>query len=950
LDDPVLQNNLLFQDSQELVHLTVPGDILLDRELDLDPPKTEAECLARLREFGRQNSVWRSYIGTGYYNCIVPPTILRNLLENPGWTTQYTPYQAEISQGRLESLLNYQTMISDLTGLEFANSSLLDEATAAAEALGLAHRFTKKKKFYVDINCHPQTIALVKTRASTIDIDGLEVIVGNHKDFDFSGGDVAGVLFQYPNTNGIIEDFEELVTRAKEGKALTCCATDLLALTMLKPPGEFGCDIALGSSQRFGVPLGYGGPHAAFFAVTDRLKRMIPGRVVGVSKDSADNPCYRLALQTREQHIRRDKATSNICTAQALLANMSAFYAIYHGPDGLKNIAKRVHNAALILGNGLTEGGHQVSQGAFFDTVKVVNVKDAPWILERAASREINLRTFDDNSISISMDETITEKDLDDLFWVFGTGHTAAALAANMNNPPDRSLVKTQFNRTSDFLTHPVFSSYRSETKIVRYLKTLENKDLSLVHSMIPLGSCTMKLNSTTEMMAVTWPKFTSIHPFAPRDQAAGYYQLFRELERDLAEITGFDGTSLQPNSGAQGEYAGLMAIKQYLKETGQEHRNICVIPKSAHGTNPASAVMAGFKIVPIETDKVGGIDLPDLIKKVEKHKDNLGALMITYPSTSGVFEKEVQKICQLVHDNGGQVYLDGANMNAQVGICRPGDYGADVCHLNLHKTFCIPHGGGGPGMGPICVKKHLIPYLPGHPIVPPEGTDTPTSRPFGVISAAPYGSAAVLCIPWAYIKMMGAAGLRQASELAILNANYMMKRLEDYYELRFKNENGYCAHEFIADCRKFKKSADISVVDIAKRLQDYGFHAPTMAWPIATALMIEPTESENQEECDRLCDALIAIRKEIEDIETGKMDRVNNPLKNAPHTQAVLSEEVWDKPYSRQVAAFPAPWSLRSKFWPTVGRVNDALGDSNLICSCPPMEAYEYYQKKGGL
>jgi len=938
------------KDIDELVRATVPNDILYEGELDLDAPKTEAECLARLREFGRANSVWRSYIGMGYYNCIVPPTILRNLLENPGWTTQYTPYQAEISQGRLESLLNYQTMISDLTGLEFANSSLLDEATAAAEALGLAFRHTKKKKFYVDANCHPQTIALVKTRASTIDIDGLEVIVGDHRDFDFTGNDVAGVLFQYPDTNGIIDDFEELVVRAKTHKALTCCATDLLALTMLKPPGEFGCDIALGSSQRFGVPLGYGGPHAAFFAVTDKLKRMLPGRVVGVSKDSADNPCYRLALQTREQHIRRDKATSNICTAQALLANMSAFYGIYHGPDGLKNIAKRVHNAALILANGLTEGGHEVAKGAFFDTVKVINVKDTQWILERAASKGINLRRFEDNAISISMDETITEKDLDDLFWIFGTGHTAKDLASVMNNPPDRSLAKTSFSRSLDFMTHPVFSSYRSETNIVRYMKTLENKDLSLCHSMIPLGSCTMKLNSTTEMMAITWPKFTQIHPFAPKEQAEGYYQLFRELERDLAVITGFDGTSLQPNSGAQGEYAGLMAIKQHLKVTGQEHRNICIIPKSAHGTNPASAVMAGFKIVPIETDKVGGVDIEDLYKKVEKNKENLGALMVTYPSTSGVFEKEIVQICKLVHDNGGQVYLDGANMNAQVGICRPGDYGADVCHLNLHKTFCIPHGGGGPGMGPICVKKHLIPYLPGHPIVPPEGTDAPDAQPFGVISAAPYGSAAVLCIPWAYIKMMGSRGLREATEVAILNANYMMQRLQGHYELRFKNENGYCAHEFIADCRKFKKSADISVVDIAKRLQDYGFHAPTMAWPIATALMIEPTESENQEECDRLCDALIAIRAEIADIEEGRMDRVNNPLKNAPHTQAVLMEAQWDKPYSREVAAFPAPWSLRSKFWPSVGRVNDAHGDSNLICSCPPMDTYEYYQKQGGL
>lgn len=942
--------SLNYSSIEALINDTVPESIRLEKGLVLDVPKTEEECLRRLREFGRLNTVWRSYIGLGYYNCIVPPTILRNLLENPGWTTQYTPYQAEISQGRLESLLNYQTMVSDLTGLEFSNSSLLDEATAAAEALGLAYRNNKKPKFYIDENVHPQTVALVKTRASTLADSGIEIVVGDWKTFDFSKKDTCGVLFQYPNTNGKVEDFTELVEKAHAGNALACCATDLLALTMLKPPGEFGCDVALGSSQRFGVPLGYGGPHAAFFAVSDKLKRLLPGRVVGVSKDSNGNPCYRLALQTREQHIRRDKATSNICTAQALLANMSAMYAVYHGPEGIKNIAKRVHNAALILAEGLKAGGYTLGEGQFFDTVKILDVKDKQWLVDRAASKEINLRDFGDGSLGVSMDETIQEKDLNDLFWVFSTGHTAADIAQNMSSPPEQSILCSSFKRESEFLQHPVFNSYQSETKIVRYMKMLENKDLSLVHAMIPLGSCTMKLNSTAEMMAITWPKFTNLHPFAPREQAAGYYELFKELEDDLSEITGFDATSLQPNSGAQGEYAGLMSIRAYLNSNGQQHRKICIIPKSAHGTNPASAAMAGFKIVPVNTDKVGGIDFNDLSAKVNKHKDTLACIMVTYPSTSGVFEPKIKEICELIHENGGQVYLDGANMNAQVGLCRPGDYGADVCHLNLHKTFCIPHGGGGPGMGPICVKEHLKPFLPTHPVVPPVGTDGPDAKPFGVISAAPYGSAAVLSISWAYIKMMGARGLTKASQIAILNANYMMERLQDQFELRFSGPNGRCAHEFIVDCRQFKKSAGIEVIDIAKRLQDYGFHAPTMAWPISTALMIEPTESETKAECDRLVDALLQIREEIREIEEGRMDPVNNPLKNAPHTQAVLMQENWDRPYSRETAAFPAPWSLRSKFWPDIGRVDDVLGDSHLVCTCPPMESYEYEQKQGGL
>ncbi|XP_065657325.1 glycine dehydrogenase (decarboxylating), mitochondrial isoform X4 [Hydra vulgaris] len=923
----------------ELIDRTIPKNIRFNGDLNLETPKTEAECLAHLRQYGRQNMVWRSYIGMGYYNTNVPTTILRNILENPGWTTQYTPYQPEISQGRLESLLNFQTMISDLTGLEFSNSSLLDEGTAAAEALGLAFRHTKKKKFYVDENCHPQTIAVVQTRASTIG-DGMQIIVGNYENFDFSKEDIAGVLFQYPDTNGKINSFEQLVKKAHEGKALACCATDLLALTMLKPPGEFGCDVALGSSQRFGVPLGYGGPHAAFFAVTDKFKRMLPGRVVGISKDSHGNPCYRLALQTREQHIRRDKATSNICTAQALLANMSVMFAIYHGPSGLEKIAKRVHNAALILAEGLKKAGYTLAPGQFFDTIKIINIRDIPNILKRADEKEINLRVFNDGtSLGISMDETIREKDLDDLLWIFNASEKSADIAKGMSDPPQQSILNCNLMRSSSFMKHPVFNSYQSESKIVRYMKLLENKDLSLVHAMIPLGSCTMKLNSTTEMMAITWPKFSNLHPFIPKYQAAGYYQLFSDLEKDLAEITGFDATSLQPNSGAQGEYAGLMVIRAYLLNKNQAHRNICIIPKSAHGTNPASAAMAGFKIVAVESDKMGGIDMTDLKSKVEKNSSNLGAIMVTYPSTSGVFEEDIVEICEMVHKHGGQVYLDGANMNAQVGLCRPGDFGADVCHLNLHKTFCIPHGGGGPGMGPICVKKHLIPFLPTHPIVPPVGTDSANAKPFGTMAAAPYGSAVILTIPWAYIKMMGSNGLKKATQLAILNANYMMKRLEDHYELRFHGKHGHCAHEFIVDCRRFKHSADIEVIDIAKRLQDYGFHSPTMAWPISTALMIEPTESETKAELDRLCDALIYIRQEIREIEEGRMDRLNNPLKNAPHTQSVLTEEVWDKPYSRKTAAFPAPWSLRSKFWPSVGRVDDVHGDSHLICACPPVE-----------
>ncbi|XP_060701588.1 glycine dehydrogenase (decarboxylating), mitochondrial isoform X2 [Hemiscyllium ocellatum] len=828
-------------------------------------------------------------------------------------------------------------MVCDLTGMDVANASLLDEGTAAAEAMQLCHRHNKRRKFFVDARCHPQTIAVVQTRANYI---GVTTELKLPHEMDFSRKDISGVLFQYPDSEGRIEDFAELVDLAHQNGALTCCATDLLALCVLRPPGEFAVDIVLGSSQRFGVPLSYGGPHAAFFAVKENLVRLMPGRMVGVTRDAAGKEVYRLALQTREQHIRRDKATSNICTAQALLANMAAMFAIYHGPNGLKHIAKRVHNATLILAEGLKRAGHKVQHELFFDTLKIHCGVATQEIVHRAAQRQINLREYGNCMLGVSLDETVTERDLDDLLWVFGCESSAELIAEGMGDEP-KSILATQFKRTSKFLTHPVFSSYHSETNIVRYMKKLENKDISLVHSMIPLGSCTMKLNSSSELTPITWLEFGNVHPFVPLDQAQGYQQLFQELERDLCEITGYDKISFQPNSGAQGEYAGLAAIKAYLNSKGENQRTVCLIPRSAHGTNPASAQMAGMKIQPVEVDKNGSIDVAHLKAMVDKYKDNLAAIMITYPSTYGVFEENISDVCELIHNHGGQVYLDGANMNAQVGLCRPGDYGSDVSHLNLHKTFCIPHGGGGPGMGPIGVKKHLAPYLPSHPVIPPVSDSD--ARPLGTISAAPWGSSAILPISLAYIKLMGSNGLQHASEIAILNANYMAKRLEAFYKIVFRGAKGYVAHEFILDVRPFKKTANIEAVDVAKRLQDYGFHAPTMSWPVSGTLMIEPTESEDKAELDRFCDAMINIRQEIADIEEGRMDMRINPLKMSPHTLACIAAPIWDRPYSREQAAFPLQFvKPETKFWPTIARIDDLYGDQHLVCSCPPMEAYE--------
>uniref|UniRef100_A0A0K2TMQ3 Glycine cleavage system P protein n=1 Tax=Lepeophtheirus salmonis TaxID=72036 RepID=A0A0K2TMQ3_LEPSM len=924
----------------ELTDKVIPDNIKLRSELLLEEPYSEEGLIKRIKEIVSKNKIWRTYIGMGYYNTSIPHTIQRNIFENPGWTTQYTPYQPEIAQGRLESLLNYQTMISDLTGLEVANASLLDEGTSAAEALGVCFRQNKRLKFFLSDKLHPQTISCVTTRAEPF---GIELVVGNVSEADFSNKDYSGVLFQYPDTEGNIFDFDGVIQRAKDNGTMTVCATDLMALAILKPPGDFGIDVAVGTSQRFGVPLFYGGPHAGFFATRTKFVRLMPGRMVGVTKDVDDKHCYRLALQTREQHIRRDKATSNICTSQALLANISAMYAVYHGPDGIREISRRIHSAARLLARGLRESGNELENALYYDTLKVLPRLDPLEIKHRAAEKKINLRYYNDGCVGVSLDETTRRKDLKDLLWVFASPKTLLQVAEGCEELED-DIESTPFCRKSAYLTHPVFNTYHSETEIVRYMKKLENKDVSLVHSMIPLGSCTMKLNSTTEMMACSMEGITNMHPFAPSEQAFGYRQLFEELERDLCEITGYDRVSFQPNSGAQGEYAGLRAIKSYLEHNGQPQRDACLIPLSAHGTNPASAHMAGMRVVPVGIDKDGSIDMEDLKKKIIENKDTLACIMVTYPSTNGVFDATISEICQLVHDNGGQVYLDGANMNAQVGLCRPGDYGSDVSHLNLHKTFCIPHGGGGPGVGPTCVKSHLAPFLPSHPVIL---TTTASylgkkSKPFGVVSAAPYGSAAILPISWAYIKMMGARGLVRATQIAILNANYMSKRLENHYTTLHTGYDGLNAHEFIIDARPYKKTAGILAVDIAKRLMDFGFHAPTMSWPVAGCLMIEPTESETLTELDRFCDALICIRNEIRDIEEGRIDWTNNPVKRSPHTLAQIFDSHWDRPYSREIAAFPAPFvQSDNKLWPSVGRIDDVHGDKNLICSCPPIESY---------
>jgi glycine dehydrogenase len=916
-----------------LVDATVPRDIRLARPLALPPPRGEHGVIEDLKAIASHNQVFRSYLGMGYHDCLTPPVIQRNILENPGWYTQYTPYQAEIAQGRLEALLNFQTMVADLTGLSLANASLLDEATAAAEAMHMTHALAQgdRHAFVVAEDCHPQTIAVVRTRAEPL---GIDVRVRSLGSFDCLTKDVFGVLVQYPTTDGRLVDYRELVERAHAAGALVAVAADLLALALLRPPGEFGADIAVGSTQRFGVPLGFGGPHAAYLSTREEFRRQIPGRLVGVSKDAEGRPAYRLALQTREQHIRRDKATSNICTAQVLLAVMASMYAVYHGPDGLRRIAARVHALARTLAEGLRRLRKDVGDGPFFDTLRVrLSREEGQDVLARARSRRINLRAYDDGSLGIALDETVTANDLGDLLEAFAGGpvpFTIRELAEGLDVSPPPPFV-----RTSPFLTHEVFNRHHSEHEMLRYMHRLQARDLSLTTSMIPLGSCTMKLNATTEMVPITWPEFARLHPFAPADQAVGYARLFEQLEAWLAEITGFAAVSLQPNAGSQGEYAGLLAIRAYHQSRGEGHRNVCLIPVSAHGTNPASAVTAGFKVVAVACDDRGNVDLGDLARKAEAHARTLGALMITYPSTHGVFEEGIREICAIVHRHGGQVYMDGANMNAQVGLTRPGDIGADVCHLNLHKTFCIPHGGGGPGMGPIGVTEHLAAFLPGHPVTGLGGLGS-----IGAIAAAPYGSPSILPIPWTYIALMGPAGLKKATEVAILNANYMARRLSDHFEILYTGRNGRVAHEFIVDARPFKK-AGVEVDDIAKRLMDYGFHAPTMSFPVAGTLMIEPTESESKAELDRFCDAMIAIRAEIREVEEGKVPVERSALRSAPHTARAVTASGWDRPYSREQAAFPAAWVREAKFWPAAARIDNTYGDRNLVCTCIPMEAY---------
>lgn len=917
---------------EELINQTIPSKIRLKQPLNLAPAVSEFEFLKEFKKLAQKNKVFKSYIGTGYYDTIVPGVILRNILENPAWYTAYTPYQAEIAQGRLEALINYQTMVLDLTGMEIANASLLDEATAAAEALTMlfASKNNAKKSadtFFVSELCNPQTIELLQTRANPLDI---KILVGDHTKIDLSQENLFGALVQYPATDGSVIDYTAFIAEAHRNNLLIAVAADLLSLTLLKSPGEMGADVVIGTSQRLGVPMGYGGPHAAYFATKDSYKRQVPGRIIGISQDAAGNKAYRMALQTREQHIRREKATSNICTAQVLLSVMAGSYGVYHGPTGLKNIASRIHSLTFILAENLKKIGYTISNNHFFDTLTIV-ANNHGEIKKLAEAQEINLR-YTTSKIGISLDEKTTLEDITTLVNIFADAKgSKTTFEIIEGNGIPASLV-----RTSSFMTQAVFNSYQSEHDMLRYLKSLENKDLSLVHSMISLGSCTMKLNATTEMIPVTWPEFGGIHPFAPIEQTAGYQELFKNLETWLEEITGFDAVSLQPNSGAQGEYAGLLVIRAYHQNRGDHHRNIALIPSSAHGTNPASAVMAGMQVVVSKCDEHGNIDLNDLRRLTDIHKDNLSCLMITYPSTHGVFEESIIEICDMIHAHGGQVYMDGANMNAQVGLTSPANIGADVCHLNLHKTFCIPHGGGGPGVGPIGVKSHLAPFLPGHSVIKTGG-----SKATLAVSAAPWGSASILPISYAYIAMMGGDGLKKATEYAILNANYIKARLEKHFPILYTGTHGRCAHEMIVDCRHFKHTIGIEVVDIAKRLMDYGFHAPTVSFPVAGTLMIEPTESETKAEMDRFCDALINIRAEIQEIENGTADKVNNVLKNSPHTASVALSDAWDKPYTRSKAVFPLEWVKANKFWPSVSRIDDAYGDRNLVCSCTPIEEY---------
>ncbi len=913
-----------------LVGETVPDAIRMQGTLDIGPERGESETLAELKAIASRNEVRRSFIGMGYSGTLTPGVILRNILQNPGWYTAYTPYQAEIAQGRLEALLNFQTMVADLTGLPLCNASLLDEATAAAEAMAMAHRALrgKRNRFLVADDCHPQTIAVVQTRAEGLGID-VQVVPRAGLSPDDS---TCGVLLQYPNTYGVIDDPTPAIEAAHAAGAEAVVATDLLAMTLLESPGACGADVVVGSSQRFGVPMGYGGPHAAFMSTTEKHKRHLPGRVIGVSKDAHGATALRMAMQTREQHIRRERATSNICTAQVLLAVIAGAYGVYHGPQGLTDIAKRVHTATAVLAAGVRGAGHTVESSAAFDTITVEVSGGAASLKARCDAEGINLRLIDDERVGVSLDETVTTDDLRALLRVFGAKDDLDAIAFE-----GAVSVPEGLKRSSEFMTHPVFHRHHGEHEMLRYLKRLENKDVSLVHSMIALGSCTMKLNATSEMEPVTWPEFGALHPFAPLEQAQGYAAMFERLEAWLADITGFAAISLQPNAGAQGEYTGLMVIRAYHRSRGDTDRNICLIPVSAHGTNPASAVMAGMKVVVVACDDAGNIDVDDLREKAAKHADHLAAVMVTYPSTHGVFEAQIKEVCQIVHDHGGQVYLDGANMNAQVGVCRPGDYGADVCHLNLHKTFCIPHGGGGPGMGPIGVVAHLAPFLPGHPVVKTGG-----EQAIGPVSAAPFGSASILPISWMYIAMMGSEGLTEATRHAVLCANYMAKRIGGHYPILYAGANGRVAHEFIVDLRPLKASAGIEAEDVAKRLMDYGFHAPTMSFPVAGTLMIEPTESESKEELDRFCDAMIAIRQEIAKVEAGDWPKDDNPLKHAPHTAAAVMADDWARPYSREQAAFGLPWVREMKVWPAVGRIDNAFGDRHLICSCPPMDAYE--------
>ncbi len=922
----------------ELIGKTVPKSIKLKDELELDEPMTEFEFLNHLRDVASRNKIFKNYIGMGYYPTITPGVIRRNILENPGWYTQYTPYQAEISQGRLEALLNFQTMIVDLTGLPIANASLLDEATAAAEAMGMLYsvRKTNKKNsnvFFVSDEVFPQTIDVLKTRSAPL---GIELRIGSLQNLELTD-DLFGLFVQYPTGDGEIYDYRKLFEEASSKGIYKAVAADLLSLALLTPPGEFGADIAVGSAQRFGVPMGYGGPHAAYFATKDEFKRQIPGRIIGVSVDSQGKRALRMALQTREQHIKREHATSNICTAQVLLAIMAGMYATYHGPKGIKAIAGRINNLASLLADNLKQLGIKQLNKNYFDTLKVVmnSSEEAGRVNKSALEKRINLRIIDDKTFGISLAEPDTIKDVIALTGIFASAVNRKTPEINYNFKPEG--FPEELKRKSDFMTHPVFNSYYAETEMLRYIKGLEKKDLSLTQSMIPLGSCTMKLNASTEMFAVTWSKFGEIHPFAPTDQAAGYKELITKLEDDLALMTGFKSVSMQPNSGAQGEYTGLMVIRAYHHSRGDFHRDVVLIPASAHGTNPASAVMAGGKVVVVKCDEKGNIDLNDLRSKAEQYKDSLSSLMVTYPSTHGVFEEEIIEICKIIHDCGGQVYMDGANLNAQLGLTSPGSIGADVCHLNLHKTFTIPHGGGGPGMGPIAVAEHLAPFLPGHTVVKTGG-----DKAINAVSAAPWGSASILVIPYAYIKMMGGKGLTYATKIAILNANYIKAKLEGYYSTLYTGANGFVAHELIFDTRNFKQTANIEVEDIAKRLMDYGFHAPTVSFPVPGTLMVEPTESESLYELNRFCDAMIAIKKEIENVEKGNWDKADNPLKNSPHTAEVVIANEWNHKYTREEAAFPADYVRGNKFWPSVGRVNNAYGDRNLVCSCLPVSDYE--------